>query len=219
MNAWRSARIASLFALVVGLVCPGIAATAQSTTATPPAATPPAALPAPPQQTVRDDYIIGPGDSLQIFVWRNPELTVTVPVRPDGKITTPLVSDMVAVGKSPSILARDIEAVLSEFVRTPQVNVIVGSAVSTFSQVKVVGQVKQPQALPYRDGLRVMDLVLASGGMTDFAAPNRARIVRMEGSKTVEKRVRLGDLMNKGDLKQNFELRPGDVLLVPESLF
>jgi polysaccharide biosynthesis/export protein len=168
---------------------------------------------------VADDYIIGPGDSLQIFVWRNPELSVTVPVRPDGKISTPLVENMVAVGKSPSILARDIEAILGEFVRTPQVNVIVGTAVSTFSQVKVVGQVRQPQGLPYREGLRVLDIVLASGGLTDFAAPNRARIVRLVNGKTVETRVKLGDLLNKGDLRQNIELKPGDVLIVPQSLF
>jgi polysaccharide biosynthesis/export protein len=166
-----------------------------------------------------NDYIIGPGDSLQIFVWRNPELSVTVPVRPDGKISTPLVENMVAVGKSPSILARDIEAVLAEFVRTPQVNVIVGTAISTFSQVKVVGQVRQPQGLPFREGLRVLDIVLASGGLTDFAAPNRARIVSLVNGKTVETRVKLGDLLNKGDLRQNRELKPGDVLIVPQSLF
>jgi polysaccharide export outer membrane protein len=177
--------------------------------------------PAPAQQAapVSDDYIIGPGDSLQIFVWRNPELTVTVPVRPDGKISTPLVENMVAVGKSPSRLARDIEVVLAEFVRTPQVNVIVGEAESTFSQVKVVGQVHTPQALPYRQGLRVLDVVLASGGLTDFAAPNRARIVRDVNGKTVETRVKLGNLLNDGDLSQNFELKPGDVLIVPQSLF
>jgi polysaccharide biosynthesis/export protein len=168
---------------------------------------------------IADDYIVGPGDSLQIFVWRNPELSVTVPVRPDGKISTPLVENMVAVGKSPSKLARDIELVLSEFVRTPQVNVIVGTAVSTFSQVKVVGQVRQPQGLPYREGLRVLDVVLATGGLTDFAAPNRARIVRQVNGKNVETRVKLGDLLNKGDLRQNIELKPGDVLIVPQSLF
>jgi polysaccharide biosynthesis/export protein len=168
---------------------------------------------------IADDYIIGPGDSLQIFVWRNPELSVTVPVRPDGKISTPLVENMVAVGKSPSKLARDIEVVLSEFVRTPQVNVIVGTAISTFSQVKVVGQVRQPQGLPYREGLRVLDVVLATGGVTDFAAPNRARIVRQVNGKNIETRVKLGDLLNKGDLRQNIELKPGDVLIVPQSLF
>lgn len=177
--------------------------------------------PAPPTPatSVADDYIIGPGDSLEIFVWRNPELSVTVPVRPDGKISTPLVENMVAVGKSPSRLARDIEVVLAEFVRTPQVNVIVGQAESTFSQVKVVGQVRTPQALPFREGLRVLDVVLATGGLTDFAAPNRSRIVREVNGKTVETKVKLGKLLNDGDLSQNFELKPGDVLIVPQSLF
>lgn len=172
-----------------------------------------------PARQATADYIIGPGDSLEIFVWRNPELSVTIPVRPDGKISTPLVENMVAVGKSPSQLARDIEVVLAEYVRTPQVNVIVGQAVSTFSQVKVVGQVRSPQALPHREGLRVLDIVLATGGLTDFAAPNRARIVREVDGKTVETRVRLGSLLNDGDLSQNFELKPGDVLIVPQSLF
>lgn len=166
-----------------------------------------------------DDYIIGPGDQLQVFVWRNPELSVTVPVRPDGKISTPLVENMVAIGKTPSQLARDIETVLAEFVRTPQVNVIVGNAVSTFSQVKVVGQVRQPQALPFREGLRVLDVVLATGGLTDFAAPNRAKIVRTENGRNREIRVKLGNLMNRGDLSQNYELRPGDVFLVPQAVF
>jgi polysaccharide export outer membrane protein len=177
-----------------------------------------AAAPAP-APIVTDDYIIGPGDSLQVFVWRNPELSVTVPVRPDGKISTPLVENMVAIGKSPSQLARDIEAVLSEFVRAPQVNIIVGNAVSTFSQVKVVGQVRTPQALPYREGLRVLDVVLATGGLTEFAAANRAKIVRVVNGKNTEIRVKLGNLMNKGDLAQNRELKPGDVFIIPQSVF
>lgn len=172
-----------------------------------------------PPPVVADDYIIGPGDELQVFVWRNPELSVTVPVRPDGKISTPLVENMVAIGKSPSQLARDIETVLSEFVRSPQVNVIVGNAVSTFSQVKVVGQVRTPQALPYREGLRVLDVVLATGGLTEFAAANRAKIVRVVDGKNTEIRVKLGNLMNKGDLAQNRELKPGDVFIIPQSAF
>jgi len=210
-------------ALMVG-GCAQHATAAETPAVAPPAATPaavpPVASPAiPPPQTVPDDYIIGPGDSLQIFVYQNPELTVTVPVRPDGKISSPLVENMVAVGKTPSQLARDIEIVLAEFVKAPKVNVIVGGAVSTFSQVKVVGQVRQPQALPYRNGLRVLDIVLASGGLTEFAAPNRARIVRQVDGKTIEQKVRLGDLLNKGELSQNLELKPGDVLIVPQSLF
>ncbi len=139
-----------------------------------------------------DDYIIGPGDALQIFVWRNPELTVSVAVRPDGKISTPLVENMVAVGKSPSQLARDIEVVLSEFVREPQVNVILGAAVSTYSQVKVVGEVRTPQAMPFREGLKVLDIVLAAGGLTEFASANRARIVRLVDGKNVETKREAG---------------------------
>lgn len=173
-----------------------------------------------PVQTVGPNYIVGPGDSLQIFVWRNPELSTTVPVRPDGKITTPLVQDMVAVGKTPSQLAKDIEMVLAEYIRSPQVNVIVAVPMSAFSQVKVIGQVTNPQSLPYRDGLRVLDAVLASGGLAEFAAGNRAKIVRKQADgKTVEMKVRVADLIDKGDMKYNFELRPGDVLVIPESRF
>ncbi len=168
---------------------------------------------------VSPDYIIGPGDVLQIFVWRQPELSVSVPVRPDGKISTPLVEDIVAVGKTPSDLARGIEKVLSEYVRSPQVNVIVTDPVSTFSQVKVIGQVDKPQALPFREGITALDAVLAVGGLGDFAAGNRAKIVRTQDGKTTEIKIRLDDLLNKGDMRQNVKLRPGDVLVVPESRF
>jgi polysaccharide export outer membrane protein len=178
----------------------------------------PATAPATPAVT-DPDYLIGPGDTLQVFVWRNPELSVTVPVRPDGKISTPLVEDMSASGKTPSQLARDMEGVLSEFVRSPQVNVIVTQALSSFSAVKVVGQVVRPQVVPYRKGLRVLDVVLACGGVSDFAAPNRAKIVRTAGGKQSEIKVRLGKLLNGGELDQNFELEPGDVLIIPQSMF
>ena len=166
-----------------------------------------------------NEYIIGPGDSLQVFIWRNPELSTTVPVRPDGKISTPLVEDMVAVGKTPSQLARDIEVVLAEYIRSPQVNVILTNAVSTFSQVRVLGQVVAPQAVPYREGMTVLDAVLAVGGLGEFAAGNRGKIVRVVGGKTQEIKVRIGDLVNKGDVSQNMPLKPGDVLVVPESRF
>jgi len=163
------------------------------------------------------DYIIGPGDVLQVFVWRNQELSITVPVRPDGRISTPLVEDMVAVGKSPSALARDIEKVLSAYIRSPQVNVIVTTPVGSISQVKAVGQVKTPQGVPFREGMRVLDLVLAVGGLTEFAAGNRAHIVRNENGRSSELKVRLGDLLNKGDVRQNLPLKPGDLLVVPQS--
>jgi len=178
-----------------------------------------AAEPKTPSGEAGSKYIIGPGDTIQIFVWRNPELSVSVPVRPDGKISTPLVEDMVAVGKSPTQLARDIEGVLVEYVRSPQVNVIVSNAVSTFSQVKGLGQVKTPQAVPYREGMKVLDLVLALGGLTDYAAGNRAKIVRQEGGRQLELRVKVNDLMNHGDMRQNLDLKPGDVLIVPSSIF
>src|SRR5690606_9423858 len=146
------------------------------------------------------EYIIGPGDVLQVFVWRNPDLSVSVPVRPDGRISTPLVEDMVAVGKRPSQLARDIENVLSDFVRSPQVNVIVSEPASTFSQVKIIGQVARPHAMAFREGLTVLDAVLAAGGLGPFAAGNRAKIVRMENNKQREIKVRLDDLMSRGDM-------------------
>jgi polysaccharide export outer membrane protein len=175
-----------------------------------------AALPAAP---VPPDYIIGPGDTLQIFVWRNPELAATIPVRPDGKISTPLVEDMVAVGKNPSALARDIEKVLSEYVRSPQVNVIVTQPASVFSQVKIIGQVLRPQALAYREGMMVLDAVLAVGGLSQFAAGNRARILRTEDGRQKEIKIKLDALVNHGDMKQNVALKPGDVLMVPETRF
>lgn len=165
------------------------------------------------------DYRIGPGDSLQVFVWRNPDLTVTVPVRPDGKISTPLVEDMVAVGKTPSGLARDIEKALAEYVKAPQVNVIVTQPASVFSQVKVIGQVLHPQALAYHDGMTVLDAVLAVGGLGQFAAGNRSHVVRELKGKQTELKVKLEALVNDGDMSQNLALRPGDVLVVPESRF
>jgi polysaccharide export outer membrane protein len=183
------------------------------------AATPFASDPMARAAVVSADYIIGPGDTLQIFVWRNPDLTITVPVRPDGKISTPLVEDMVAVGKTPTNLARDIEQALAVYVKSPEVNVIVTLPASVFSQVKVIGQVLHPQALPYRDGMTVLDAVLAVGGLAQFAAGNRARIVRNDNGKPVEIKVRLDTLVNNGDMKQNVALRPGDVLVVPESRF
>jgi polysaccharide biosynthesis/export protein len=165
------------------------------------------------------DYRIGPGDTLKVYVFQNEELSATVPVRPDGKISTPLVEDMVAVGKTPSQLARDIEKSLAEYVKAPKVNVVVMIAVSVFSQIKVIGQVKTPQALPYRDGMTVLDAILAVGGLGQFAAGNRAHIVRSENGKQSEIKVKLDALVNNGDMKQNLPLKPGDVLVVPETRF
>jgi polysaccharide export outer membrane protein len=165
-------------------------------------------------------YVIGPGDSIQIFVWRNPELTVTVPVRPDGKVSSPLVEDMVAGGKTPTQLARDIEVRLAEYIRTPQVSIIVNSAVSTFSQIKVIGQVRTPTALPYREGMTVLDVVLSVGGLTEFASGNKTKILRKSADgKDQEIRVRVDDILEKGKLSENVKLLPGDVIIVPESFF
>jgi polysaccharide export outer membrane protein len=184
------------------------------------AAAAPAAAAQPPPQTVDpNQYVIGPGDTLEIFVWRNQDLTASVPVRPDGKITTPLNQDMIAVGKTPFQLARDIEKVLSEYVRTPTVNVIVTQPMGTFGQIQVIGQVTKPGSLPYRAGMKVLDAVLAVGGLTQFAAGNRTKIERMDGGRKQELRVKLDSLVNKGDMSQNLPLQPGDVLVVPEARF
>jgi polysaccharide export outer membrane protein len=202
----------------------GLAATAATKDQPAPASAVPPAVssapqPPPAESKVGNDYMIGPGDTVQIFVWRNPELTQTVPVRPDGKITTPLVQDMIAVGKTPTQLARDIESVLGEYVRSPQVNVIVTQPASAFSQVKIIGQVVRPQSIAYRDGLTVLDAVLAVGGLGPFAAGNRAKVVRTESGKTQEIKVKLAALVNDGDMRQNITLKPGDVIVIPESRF
>jgi len=165
--------------------------------------------PSPSQATAKavgSDYIIGPGDTLQVFVWRNPELSVTVPVRPDGGISTPVVENMVAVGKTSPQLARDMEGVLSEYVRSPKVNIIVTTAASAFSLVKVVGQVQHPQALPYPEGMTVLDAILAVGGLTQFASGYRARIVRVENGQETTIHAKVADLVNSGDVRENVPL-------------
>lgn len=172
---------------------------------------------APPR--VASTYIIGPGDSLRIFVWRNEDLSVTVPVRPDGRITTPLVEEMVASGKTAESLARDIEEVLAEYIRSPKVNIIITDPQSLLSVVKIVGQVRTPQGVPFREGMTALDLVLAVGGMTEFASGNKAKVVRRVNGESLEIRLKLDDLINKGDLSKDIELLPGDVVVVPESLF
>jgi len=168
---------------------------------------------------VAPDYRIGPGDTLHIFVFQNEPLSVTVPVRPDGKISIPLVEDMVAVGKTPSQLARDVEGALSKYVKTPKVNIEVLNALSVYSRVQVIGQVKEPTALPYHEGMTVLEALLGAKGMTQFAAGNRARISRTVNGKQQNVRVKLNALVNDGDLSQNLPLLPGDVLVVPETRF
>ena len=218
MKPW-ALPIAAYFALLGATAC---AQTPPTDAPQPAAGAPPAAEaePAMPAQTVSADYIIGPGDTLQIFVWRNPELSTAVPVRPDGKVSTPLIEDMVAVGKTPTQLARDMEAELAEYIRSPQVNVIVTTPLSAFSKITVIGQVGTPGDVPYRDGMTVLDVVLAAGGLGEFASGNRAKLVRKAADgKTTEQRVRLDDLVRKGKLKENIAVQPGDVLIIPESFF
>ncbi len=167
-----------------------------------------------------EDYRIGPGDGLEVFVWEHADLSVEVPVRPDGKISTPLVEDMKAEGKTPSELSDDLEKALSEFVRAPVVSVIVQEFKGQFSnQIRVVGQAENPQALSYREGITLLDVMIEVGGLTQFAAGNKSKIVRREGATQSEMPVRLSDLMKKGKINNNVAMRPGDVLIIPESVF
>lgn len=171
-------------------------------------------------EEVSVDYLIGPGDTLDIFVWRNPEVSVTVPVRPDGKISTPLVEDMVASGKTPTQLGRDVEEVLSDYIKDPSVTVIVKSFASPYKQqIRVVGEAVKPQALAYRDNMTLLDVLIAVGGLTEFASGNSASIIRTVDGKQQQFKVRLDDLLKDGDIKANVNMRPGDVLIVPESWF
>lgn len=164
------------------------------------------------------DYIIGAGDALGIFVWRHDELTSSVPVRPDGKISIPLVEDMLAVGKTPTELARDIESVLATYLRTPKVNIIVENQ-GEGNQIQVIGNVNQPQSMPYRQGLTLLDVIVAAGGLDDFAAGNRSKVVRQIDGKTYECQVKIESLMEKGDVRYNINIFPGDVIIVPQARF
>jgi polysaccharide export outer membrane protein len=175
-----------------------------------------------PQETQvnNPDYLIGPGDTINIMVWRNPEVSMAVPVRPDGKITTPLVEDLPAAGKTSTELARDIEKSLAKFIQQPVVTVIVTNFVGNFSeQIRVIGQAAKPQALPYRRDMSVMDVMIMVGGVTEFAAGNRASIIRNVNGKQQKLNVRLDDLIKDGDISANMSMRPGDVLVIPESFF
>ena len=174
--------------------------------------------PAPAQAT--PDYLIGAGDGVNIFVWRNPELSSTVTVRPDGKITTPLIEDVPASGKTPTQLARDMEKELSVYVKNPVVTVMVNGFVGPYSeQIRVVGQATNPQALPYRDQMTLLDLIIAVGGLTDFAAGNRATVVRLVDGEWKQFGVRIDDLINDADISANAYMLPGDILIIPESWF
>lgn len=165
-------------------------------------------------------YLIGPGDTVNVFVWGNPELSITVPVRPDGRITTPLVQDLPASGKTPTQLARDIEKSLEKFIRTPNVTVIVTGFVGLPSaQIRVVGAAAEPKTIPYRRQLTVLDVMIEVGGLGEFADGNDARIVRSIEGKQVKIPVRLADLLRDGDISANVVLYPGDIIIIPEALF
>jgi polysaccharide export outer membrane protein len=165
------------------------------------------------------NYHIGPSDAVNVIVWRNPELSMSVPVRPDGKITTPLIEDLPALGKTPTELARDMEKSLTKFIRDPVVTVIVTSFVGPASeQIRVVGEAAKPQALAFRKDMTVLDVMIAVGGLTDFADGNSARIFRVsDGGKLYN--VRLRDLVKRGDITANAEMRPGDILIIPQGWF
>jgi len=169
---------------------------------------------------VASDYIIGAGDTVSINVWRNPEVSQSVPVRPDGKITTPLVEDLQAAGKTSTELARDVEKALAKYIQQPVVTVIVTSFVGPYTQqIRVIGQAAKPQALAYRQGMSLMDVLIAVGGITDFAAGNKANIIRSVNGSPQKVPVRLQDLLRDGDISANVAVQPGDVLVIPESWF
>lgn len=177
--------------------------------------------PAPPVAATPDyKYLIGPGDAVNVIVWRNPDLSYAAPVRPDGKISFPLVEDLTAIGKNPTTLARDVEKALSKYIRDPVVTVVVTSFVGPYSeQIRVVGEASKPQALAYRQNMTLLDVMIAVGGITDFADGNRATLVRPDTGGNKLYTVRLKDLLRRGDIAANVDMKPGDVLVIPQGWF
>ena len=174
------------------------------------------------QEAPGEEYVIGPLDQLNIFVWRNPELSAKVQVRPDGRITTPLINDMPAVGKTPAMLADDLKLALGEYIKDPIVSVIVENFSGTFSQqVRVVGASEKPAAIPYRANMTVLDAMIAVGGLNQYAAGNRARLIRYDRATGKQRQyaLRLSSLLKNGDSSANVRLQPGDVIIIPESMF
>ncbi len=207
---WRAALAATLPALLAAalVLLAGCAAT--------PAVTPAATAAA----GGNSDYLIGPGDRIGIFVYDNPQLSTEVPVRPDGRISTPLVPDMMAAGKTPTQLGSDLETRLRQYVRDPHVTVMVHDFVGPLDrQIRVIGEATDPQAIPYRNGMTLLDVMIATKGLTRYAAGNRAVIVRRLGGKQETIHVRLADLIKDGDIAQNVEMRPGDTLIIPQTWF
>ncbi|HRH80505.1 MAG TPA: polysaccharide export protein [Thiobacillaceae bacterium] len=178
--------------------------------------------PAPAKAAASSDwyYLLGPGDSINVFVWGNPEVSGSFPIRPDGKMTMNLVEDLQASGKTPTQLAREIEKILSRYIQDPVVTVIVGGGVGPLSQqIRVLGQATKPQALSYRENMSLVDVMIAVGGITDFANGNGASILRVVDGKPQQLSVRLEDLIKGGDITANVDMVPGDVLVIPESWF
>lgn len=180
--------------------------------------------PSPPEATYQlraeHKYKIGPGDSVEIFVWRYPEVSTTVPVRPDGFITAPLLEDIPAAGKTPTELARDLEQALAVYLRDPLVTVIVQGFVGVYpDQIRVLGEATSAKALQYIDGMTLLDLMIQVGGITDFADGNRCVLVRFEGGEQKQYTLRLDDLIKDADLTANTDLHPGDIIIIPESWF
>ncbi len=176
----------------------------------------------PPQAAVAtpSQYVIGPGDLLSIFVYDNPQLSADLPVRPDGRISTPLISDLMAAGRTPTQLGTDIEARLKEYIKDPHVTVMMKGFIGPFDrQVRVIGEATDPQAIPYREGMTVLDVMIATKGLTRYAAGNRALIVRRDGTKQETIHVHLSDLLKDGDIAQNIAIRPGDTLIIPQTWF
>ena len=165
-------------------------------------------------------YRVAPGDSVQIFVWRNPEVSTSVPVRPDGLLTAPLLEEIPAAGKTPAELARDLEAELSTYLRDPLVTVIVNGFVGTFrEQIRVLGEATSPQAMLYNDSMTLLDVMIRTGGVTDFADGNNATLIRVVDGNQEQFRLRLNDLIRDGDISANVDMRPGDVIIIPEAWF
>lgn len=174
----------------------------------------------PEREAKGEEYLIGPGDQLQIFVWRNPELSTIVPVRPDGKITTPLVEDVLASGKTATELAREMEKRLAFYVKSPIVTVTVQEFVGRYSeQIRVVGEAATPKSLSYSANMTLLDVIIDVGGLTEFANGNKATIVRSANGKRQQINVRLDDLIKRGDISANIKMMPGDILIIPESWF
>jgi len=206
MNCFKLAQVAAAL-----LLLSPIAAQAQSAAAPAPAVS----------ANVAADYQIGPGDELQVFVWKNPDLSVTLPVRPDGRISTPLVADIQAQGKTPTALAADLRAALGKYVQDPVVTVLVRTvaAPGSSASIRVIGAAATPKTVPYRAGLTVLDVMIDVGGLNTYAAGNDAQIIRTQNGVSRGIPVHLADLMKSGDLKANVQLMPGDVVRIPERWF